>query len=73
MGRIKRNSRLELTIPTSQHVVGAKIDWTCAEPLLIEVAQGETIEVHVSNTHGAMKTEYAITVGRDTYLNLRQI
>ncbi|ABD53633.1 hypothetical protein [Jannaschia sp. CCS1] len=73
MGRIKRNSRLALTIPAGPHVIGARIDWTRAEPIVIEVAAGGTVKVQVSNTHGAMKSEYAITTGRNTYLTLTQV
>lgn len=73
MGRIKRNSRLELTIPAGQHVIGAKIDWTCAAPIVIDAAPGGTVTAQVSNTHGAMKSDYAVTVGRDTYLTLQEL
>lgn len=73
MGRIKRNSQLDLTIPTGLHVIGARIDWARAQPIVIEAGEGCTVRVHVSNTHGALQSEYAITEGRDTYLTLRQI
>lgn len=73
LGRIKRNSRLQLTIPAGQHVIGAKIDWTRAAPIVIDVKPGGTVTVEVSNTHGALKSEHAITTGRDTYLTLRAV
>ncbi|GAB5448508.1 hypothetical protein [Gymnodinialimonas sp.] len=73
MGRIKRNSELHLTIPIGQHVIGARIDWTRAQPIVIEARADETVRVEVFNTHGAMRSDYAITAGRNSYLTLRLV
>lgn len=73
MGRIRRNSTLDLEIPAGRHVIGAAIDWVRAEPILIDAQAQQTVHVEVSNTYGARKAEYAVTVGKDTYLTLKQL
>lgn len=73
LGRIRRNSTLTLEIPAGRHLIGARIDWARGEPILIEAAPGETVTIEVSNTYGARNSEYAITVGKDTYLTLKRV
>ncbi|MEJ6393639.1 hypothetical protein V8J82_10255 [Gymnodinialimonas sp. 2305UL16-5] len=70
VGRIKRNSSLELTVPAGLHMVGAKIDWTRAEPVLVDPCAGEIVEIDVFNTHGAFGSFEAIGIGRHSYLTL---
>ncbi|MEM7724234.1 MAG: hypothetical protein AAF376_17965 [Pseudomonadota bacterium] len=73
IGLIRRKSTLSVDIPAGRHVLHATIDWTRAEPITIEANADDTIHVEVSNTHGALKAEYAVTVGKDTYLTLKQL
>jgi len=70
VGRIKRKSTLQVAVPVGSISIGARIDWCQAEPLELTLDAGETAVVEVVNTHGALKSGYAIVGGAWNYLTL---
>jgi len=73
LGKIKRNGRLEVSLDPGAYDIEARIDWTTSEALWLELPAGETQHIEVSNTYGALKAGWAITVGMDSYLSLREL
>ena len=72
-GTIRRNSVLEVEIPSGDHVVRATIDYGRSAPLKITAASSEIIEIEVSNHWGTILILWAITFGFDSYLSLRRL
>ena len=71
VGIIARNDVLDLAIPAGPVKVEARIDWTKSEPLTVDAAPNQTIEVEVSNNWGPWRALRGITFGARSYLVLR--
>jgi hypothetical protein len=73
VGRLPRESVLELEVPCGPVTIEARLDWGRSRPLRIEAAPGKTIEVEVSNTWGALLALWGATFGFRSYLTVKQL
>ena len=73
LGTIKRNSVLDLEVPSGTVSVEATIDWCRSRPLTFEAKPNEQIELDVANTWGPFLFFWSITFGRNEYLTLKRI
>ena len=73
VGRLPRDSVLNLEVPSGPITIEARLDWGRSRPLTIEAAPGKTIEVEVSNTWGALLALWGATFGFRSYLTLEQL
>ncbi len=73
VGTIARNATLEVEAPSGPLKVEARVDWGRSEPLLLQAAPNQTIDVEVRNHWGSWFSLWAITFGSKRYLTLKQI
>lgn len=73
VGEIKRKSTVPVEVQAGWLKIEARIDWCGATPLTLTLKAGETAQIEVSNTYGAIKAASAISTHADTYLTLKQI
>ncbi len=73
VGLLARNGTLEVKAPAGSHTLEASLDWGRSEPLTINAAPNQKIEIEVSNHWGALLSLWAITFGKNSYLKLRRI
>ena len=72
-GTIAGNSVLDLQIPSGPVTIEARLDWGRSQPLTLDAAAGQRIEVEVYNTWGAFLAIWGVTLGYRSYLTLRQL
>ncbi len=73
VGTLARNSVLEVEVPSGPLTIQARIDWGRSEPLVVEAAPKQRIEMQVSNHWGAWRALWAVTFGARSYLELKQL
>lgn len=71
VGKIARNSVLDLNVPSGPITIEARIDWARSRPLMIVATPNQKIEIEVSNRWGA--DLWALTFGFRSYLTLEQV
>ena len=72
-GKLARDSVLALEVPSGPLTIEAQIDWGRSRPLAIETKPGQSIEVEVFNTWGALLSLWAVTFGFRSYLTVKQL
>jgi hypothetical protein len=72
VGTLSRNSRLEIEAPSGALRIEARIDWGRSQPLLIDAAPNQKIEIEVSNEWPSGLALWAITFGFRRYLTMKQ-
>ncbi len=70
VGTIARSSVLELAVPSGQLKIEARVDWGRSQPLVIDAAPSQRIQIQVSNHWGALLALWAVTFGAGSYLTL---
>jgi hypothetical protein len=70
MGGVRRGGRLSFVGAAGPTSIEASIDWCKAPPLLLDLGEGEEAVVEVRNHFGLLRANYAISAGRDRYLEL---
>lgn len=73
VGALARGSVLEVEVPSGPLTIQARIDWGRSEPLVVEAAPKQRIEIQVSNHWGAWLALWAVTFGARSYLELKQL
>jgi len=73
VGTIARDDAFEVVVPAGDHLIEARIDWARSRPLAVRAAPGEAVEIEVSNRWGAWLALWAITFGKNSYLELAEI
>ena len=73
VGTLARNSVLEVQAPSGPLAIQARIDWGRSEPLFVEAAPQQKIEIEVSNRWGAWLALWAVTFGARSYLELKRL
>jgi hypothetical protein len=71
-GSIANKGTLEIAAPAGPNTVEARIDWGRSEPLTINAAPHQTVEIEVRNHWGPLLALWAITFGKNSYLVLTQ-
>jgi hypothetical protein len=69
-GSIAKGGVLELAAPAGRMTIEARIDWGRSQPLMIDAKPGEAHEIEVRNHWGNALALWAITFGRNSYLEL---
>ena len=72
VGALARNSALDVEVPSGALTIEARVDWGRSEPLTIEAAPGQRIEIEVSNHWGALLALWGSTFGFRSYLTLKR-
>jgi hypothetical protein len=72
VGSIANKGTLEIAAPAGANTIEAKIDWGRSQPLTVEAAADQTVEIEVSNHWGPLLALWAITFGKNSYLVLTQ-
>ena len=70
VARLKRNRHVSVDLPAGRHVITAEIDWCGGNVLTVDLADGDDIEVDVTNRHGVWRSQRVITQAPGTYLTL---
>ena len=72
-GIIAPKSVLDVEVPCGKVTVEARLDWGRSQPLTIEAAPGQRIDVEVSNHWGALLALWGSTFGYRNYLLLKRV
>jgi len=72
-GNVARNGVLDLEVPSGPVKVEARIDWGRSEPLVLNAAPNQMIEVEVSNHWSPFLAIWGATFGYRNYLLLKRI
>jgi len=73
IGTIARDGVLDVEVQSGLLTIDASVDWGRSQPLTIEAAPNQTIEIEVANHWGALLGLWAITFGSRTYLTLKHL
>jgi hypothetical protein len=72
IGSISRNGVLESEVPSGRLKIEARVDWGRSQPLVLDVAPGQTVTVEVSNHWGAWLALWAIIFDAQSYLEIKE-
>jgi hypothetical protein len=73
VGTIAKNAVLDIEVPSGSLRIEARLDWGRSQPLLIDAAPNQRIEIEVSNHWGALLAIWAATFGSRSYLTLKEL
>jgi hypothetical protein len=72
VGTLDRNAVLNREVPSGQLKIEARIDWAKSQPLIVDVAPEQTIEIEVSNRWNPMLAVWGATFGSQNYFTLKK-
>lgn len=70
VGQLDSGESCRLQVSPGSHEVFLKVDWCRSEPLVVEVAKGETATLRCAPRANLLTDLYWITLGRKRYIEL---
>jgi hypothetical protein len=72
VGVISKGKRVSFDVPPGSHDVMLRIDWTRSEPVRVDLADNEEVELFCEPNANLFTVLYFVSFGRKKYIGLRR-
>jgi hypothetical protein len=72
VGAIGKGKRMSFDVPRGSHEVMLKIDWARSEPIRLDLAENQEVELFCEPNANLLTVLYFATLGRKKYIGLRR-